>query len=87
MNLGLLGLPSYGEIFIDQRSKRSHPNKAVDVVVCPTSRIDSGSRFINSGPASETNRLDGIGDRYVAQLGWWEAAEVIDAVDLYSTQF
>jgi len=51
MNLGLLGAAIYGEIFIDQRSKRSHPNKAVDVVVCQTSGIDSGSRFINSGPA------------------------------------
>jgi hypothetical protein len=46
------------EILIDQHSKRSHPNKAVDVVVCTTSWIDSGSRFINSGPAFETNRLE-----------------------------
>src|ERR1035441_10046944 len=38
-------------IFIDQHSKRSHPNKAVDVVVCQTFWIDSGSRFIYSGPA------------------------------------
>jgi hypothetical protein len=48
---GIVGAAIYGEIFIDQRSKRSHPNKAVDVVVCQTSGIDSGSRFINSGPA------------------------------------
>jgi hypothetical protein len=36
---------------MDQRSLRSHPNKAVDVVVCQTSWIESGSRFINFGPA------------------------------------
>ena len=36
---------------MDQHMIRSHPNKAVDVVVCPNSWIDSGSRFINSGPA------------------------------------
>jgi hypothetical protein len=48
---GIVGAAIYGEIFIDQRSKRSHPNKAVDVVVCQTSWIDSGSRFLNSGPA------------------------------------
>jgi len=47
----MVGAAIYGEIFIDQRSKRSHPNKAVDVVVCQTSWIDSGSRFLNSGPA------------------------------------
>src|SRR5260370_11843711 len=55
---GIVGAAIYREILIDQRSKRSHPNKAVDVVVCPTFWIDSGSRFINSGPASETNRLE-----------------------------
>jgi hypothetical protein len=54
---GIVGAAIYGEIFIDQRSERSHPNKAVDVVVCQTSCIDSGSRFINSGPASTTNRV------------------------------
>jgi len=51
MNLGLLGAAIYREIFIDQRPLRSHPNKAVDVVVCQTSWIESGSRFINFGPA------------------------------------
>ena len=34
---GIVGAAIYGEIFIDQRSLRSHPNKAVDVVVCQTS--------------------------------------------------
>src|SRR5512135_628703 len=48
---GIVGAAIYGEIFIDQRSERSHPNKAVDVVVCQTSCIESGSRFINFGPA------------------------------------
>jgi hypothetical protein len=48
---GIVGAAIYREIFIDQRSLRSHPNKVVDVVVCQTSWIDSGSRFINSGPA------------------------------------
>ena len=57
MNLGLLGAAIYREIFIDQRPLRSHPNKAVDVVVCQTSWIDSGSRFLNFGPASTTNRV------------------------------
>jgi len=47
---GIVGAAISGEIFIDQHSSRSHPNKAVDVVVCQTSWIDSGSRFINSGP-------------------------------------
>ena len=47
---GIVGAAIYREILIDQRSLRSHPNKAVDVVVCQTSWIDSGSRFINSGP-------------------------------------
>jgi hypothetical protein len=48
---GIVGAAIYREILIDQRSLRSHPNKAVDVVVCPTSWIDSGSRSINSAPA------------------------------------
>src|ERR1039458_2017998 len=48
---GIVGAAIYGAIFIDQHSKRSHPNKAVDVVVCQTFWIDSGSRFIYSGPA------------------------------------
>ena len=48
---GIVGAAIYGEILIDQRSLRSHPNKAVDVVVCQTSWIESGSRFINFGPA------------------------------------
>jgi hypothetical protein len=54
---GIVGAAIYGEIFIDQRSERSHPNKAVDVVVCQTSGIESGSRSINFGPASTTNRV------------------------------
>jgi hypothetical protein len=45
---GIVGAAIYREIFIDQRSLRSHPNKAVDVVVCQTSWIDFGSHFINS---------------------------------------
>jgi hypothetical protein len=48
---GIVGAAIYGEILVDQHSKRSHSNKAVDVVVCQTSWIDSGSRFINSGSA------------------------------------
>src|SRR6266478_9574728 len=48
---GIVGAAIYRAIFIDQHSLRSHPNKAVDVVVCQTSWIDSASRFINSGPA------------------------------------
>jgi hypothetical protein len=40
MNLGLLGAAIYRAIFIDQHSSRSHPNKAVDVVVCQTSWIN-----------------------------------------------
>src|SRR5216683_6957772 len=50
MNLGLLGAAIYRAILIDQHSLRSHPNKAVDVVVCQTSWIDSGSRFIKLWP-------------------------------------
>ena len=42
---------------MDQHMIRSHPNKAVDVVVCPTSWIDSGSRFINSGSALRNQSL------------------------------
>ncbi len=57
MNLGLLGAAIYGEIFIDQRSLRSHPNKAVDVVVCQTSWIDSGSRSSTPVLPSKTNRV------------------------------
>ena len=37
---GIVGAAIYREIFIDQRSKRSHPNKAVDVVVCQSFWID-----------------------------------------------
>src|SRR6266436_6753141 len=48
---GIVGAAIYRAIFIDQHSLRSHPNKAVDVVVCQTSWIDFGSRFINFGPA------------------------------------
>src|SRR6266849_9886200 len=48
---GIVGAAIYREIFIDQRSLRSHPNKAVDVVVCQSFWIDFGSRFINFGPA------------------------------------
>ena len=48
---GIVGAAIYGAILIDQHSLRSHPNKAVDVVVCQTSWIESGSRFINFGPA------------------------------------
>src|SRR5260370_4622476 len=48
---GIVGAAIYRAILIDQHSLRSHPNKAVDVVVCQTSCIDSGSRFINFGPA------------------------------------
>ena len=33
---------------MDQHSKRSHPNKAVDVIVCQTFWIAFGSRAINS---------------------------------------
>src|SRR5439155_12268805 len=54
---GIVGAAIYREILIDQHSKRSHPNKAVDVVVCQTSCIDSGSRYINSGPTSTTTRV------------------------------
>ena len=54
---GIVGAAIYGEIFIDQRSKRSHPNKAVDVVVCQIFWIDSGARFINSGPALRNQSL------------------------------
>src|ERR1035438_9102741 len=42
---------------MDQNMIRSHPIKAVDVVVCPTSWIDSGSRFINSGSALRNQSL------------------------------
>ena len=42
---------------MDQHMIRSHPNKAVDVVVCQTSWIDSGSRFINLVLPSATNRV------------------------------
>ena len=48
---GIVGAAIYREILIDQRSLRSHPNKAVDVVVRQTSWVESGSRFINFGPA------------------------------------
>ena len=59
---GIVGAAIYGDIFIDQRSLRSHPNKAVDVVVCQTSWIDSGSRFISSGSALH-NQSRGDGPR------------------------
>jgi hypothetical protein len=48
MNLGLYGAAIYREILIDQHSKRSHPNQAVDVVVCQTFRKAFGSRVLNS---------------------------------------
>ena len=58
---------------MDQHMMRSHPNKAVDVVVCPNSWIDSGSRFINSGPALR-NQLLGIvlslAARFPLPPGW-----------------
>jgi hypothetical protein len=57
---GIVGAAIYGEIFIDQRSLRSHPNKAVDVVVCQSSCIDSGSRVLASSTSvlpSKTNRV------------------------------
>src|SRR5712692_2944622 len=47
MNLGLLGAAIYRAILIDQHSLRSHPNKAVDVVVCQTFQIALGFRAIN----------------------------------------
>jgi hypothetical protein len=53
---GIVGAAIYRAILIDQRSKRSHPNKVMDVVVCQTSWVDSGSRFLNFGPALTTNR-------------------------------
>jgi hypothetical protein len=57
MNLGLLGAAIYRAIFIDQHSSRSHPNKAVDVVVCQP----SGSTLVlaSSTPVlpSKTNRV------------------------------
>jgi len=56
---GIVGAAIYRAILIDQHSLRSHPNKAVDVVVCQTSWIDSGSRFINSGPTLH-NKSRGI---------------------------
>ena len=42
---------------MDQHMIRSHPNKAVDVVVCQTFWIDTGSRFLNSGPALQNQIL------------------------------
>src|ERR1051325_1042472 len=57
MNLGIVGAAIYGEIFIDQHSKRSHPNKAVDVVVYQTFWIDVSSRFIKSGSALRNQSL------------------------------
>src|SRR6266404_5516972 len=67
---GIVGAAIYREILIDQRSIRSHPNKAVDVVVCPTSWIDSGSRFINfrsCPPKPITWRLS---SRFRASFPW-----------------
>jgi hypothetical protein len=61
---GIVGAAIYGEIFIDQRSKRSHPNKAVDVVVCQISWIESGSRFINSGPALHNKNAWRLSSRF-----------------------
>ena len=43
-DLGLLGAAIYRAIFMDQQSKRSHPNKAVDVVACQTFQITLGFR-------------------------------------------
>ena len=54
---GIVGAAIYRAILIDQHSKRSHPNKAVDVVVCQTFWIDSGSRFLNLGPALQNQIL------------------------------
>src|ERR1700724_3626426 len=54
---GIVGAAIYRAILIDQHSARSHPNKAVDVVVCQTSWIDSGSRFLNSGSALRNQSL------------------------------
>jgi len=42
---------------MDQHILRSHPNKAVDVVVCQSFWIDFGSRFINSGSALRNQSL------------------------------
>src|SRR5258708_26148195 len=67
---GIVGAAIYREILIDQRSLRSHPNKAVDVVVCPTSWIDSGSRFINSAPALRNQSRDGIVLSLSASFPW-----------------
>src|SRR5229473_7967718 len=64
MNLGLVGAAIYRAILIDQHSLRSHPNKAVDVVVCqtfwkalwfPRHQLLSVCSLILS---SETNRLE-----------------------------
>src|SRR4029077_15438301 len=55
---------------MDQHMIRSHPNKAVDVVVCPTSWIDSGSRFINSSAASETQSNRAARFRWVFPFPW-----------------
>src|SRR5229473_7971394 len=61
---GIVGAAIYRAILIDQHSLRSHPNKAVDVVVCqtfwkalwfPRHQLLSVCSLILS---SETNRLE-----------------------------
>src|SRR6266853_6377582 len=47
-NLGLLGCCYLTSGLLDQALMRSHPNKAVDVVVCQTFSIALGSRAINA---------------------------------------
>jgi hypothetical protein len=41
MDLGIVGAAIYGAISMDQHSKRSHPNKAADVVFAKASEIKS----------------------------------------------
>jgi hypothetical protein len=47
-DLGLLGAAIYSAISLDQPVLRSHPNKAVDVIVCQTFSIAFGFRVVNS---------------------------------------
>src|SRR6266849_7512697 len=67
---GIVGAAIYRAILIDQHSLRSHPNKAVDVVVCQTSWIDSGSRFINSGPTLHNKSRGAIVLSLSASFPW-----------------
>ena len=55
---GLLGAAHLSRGLMDQRSKRSLPNKAVDVVACQTFSRSLVFRVLNSCPAFRSRRSE-----------------------------